>query len=107
MGTTKGSWKARICKECHRQSEGFCSEVADEWHALGVLCPRGDQRKVEVLELLTKLLRDEQIDVRKDDGLAELLPKLGLRQRRCWLGWKMISTCFFARIEGEALAPGE
>ena len=97
----------RICKECHRQSDGFCSEVADEWHALDVLCPRGDQRKVEVMEFLTRLLKEEQIEVKRDDGLAELLPKLGLLSRhRCLLGWKMMSTCF-ARIESEVLAPGD
>lgn len=77
----------RICKECHRQSDGFCSEVADEWHALGVLCPRGDQRKIEVLEFLTKLLRIEQIEVKKDDGLAEVLPKLGLLSGTRCLVW--------------------
>ena len=97
----------RICKECHRQSNGICFDVADEWHALDNICPRGEEKKIATLEFLTSLPRSEQIRVEKNDALVDLLPKLGqLSQRRCHIGWQKMAACL-AGIEGEILAPGD
>ena len=81
--------------------------MANEWHALGNICPRGEEKKIATMEFLTALLRSEQIRVEKSDALVDLLPKLGqLSQRRCHIGWQKVAACF-AGIEGEILAPGD
>ena len=56
-----------------------------------------------MLDFFSKLLRDKQIDERKDDGFVELFPRLGsLSQRRCLVGSKKILMCF-ARIDPRSL----
>ena len=48
----------RICKGCSRQSDDI---LADEWHAFGNVCPRGETRKVQALEVCKKLTNEEEI----------------------------------------------
>ena len=55
----------------------ICFCFADEWHAVSNICPRVEEKKFVTMEYLTMLMNEQQIPVKKNDGLAEFLPKLG------------------------------
>ena len=85
----------RICKECRRQSDGICFDLADAWQALGNICPRGGEWKVEAVRFFDKMMNEGQVKVEEGDGLIEFPPKVGLPSKsRCHHGWKMMPSCF-------------